>query len=85
MPAGKNVTFEVVMCNLGGATTVRLSYAVAGAGNANPQYLLYDFALAANDAISTTRITGAAGAVIRAQSAVGSTVAFNVNGIEQDV
>jgi len=84
VPAAKHSTIEVVICNRGAATTVRLSHAVNGAADSNAQYLLFDFALAANDAISTARITANATDKIRVYSNSG-TVAFSVNGIEEDV
>lgn len=82
VPASKHATIEVVMCNTGAATTVRLAHAIAGAANATKQYLLYDFTIAAGESPSTARFTVRATDVIRVYSASGN-VAFNVNGIEE--
>jgi uncharacterized membrane protein len=83
VPAAKRATVEVVICNRGGAATVRLSHAIAGAADASAQYLLYDFVLPAGETKVTARITVAATDVIRVYSTT-ATVAFNVNGIEED-
>lgn len=83
VPAAKRATVEVVICNRSGATTVRLQHAIAGAASANGQYLLYDYALGANEAKVTAQMTLAATDVVRVYSASGN-VTFNVNGIEED-
>lgn len=83
VPSGKQTTMEVVICNRGAATTVRLSHAIAGAADAPGQYLLYDFSIPANDAIVTARTTVKATDTLRVSSASGQ-VSFNVNGIEED-
>lgn len=84
-PAGRRSTVEVVICNRSAvATTVRLSYAIAGAADAASQYLLYDFALNGNASISTARFTTNATDVVRVYSTSGN-VTFTVNGIEEDV
>jgi hypothetical protein len=82
-PALKRATVEVIICNRSTATTVRLSYAIAGAADTAAQYLLYDFSLGANASVATARITTKAADVIRVYSASGS-VTFQVNGIEED-
>lgn len=82
-PAARRAELEVVICNRSGATTIRLQHAIAGAASANGQYLLYDYALGANEAKVTARMTVAATDVIRVYSASGN-VTFNVNGIEED-
>lgn len=82
-PAAKHSTVEVIICNRAGAANIRLSLAPLGAADASTQYLMYDFALAANDAVTTARLTVSATDVIRAYSSTGS-VAFTVNGIEED-
>jgi hypothetical protein len=81
-PAAKHATVEVVICNRAGAATVRLSHAIGGAGDTGAQYLLYDYAVAANDSKTTARFTVKAADVVRVYSSTG-TVAFNVNGIEE--
>lgn len=82
-PALKRATVEVIICNRSSATTVRLSYAIAGAADTAAQYLLYDFSLGSNASVATARITTKAADVIRVYSASGS-VTFQVNGIEED-
>jgi hypothetical protein len=83
VPAARRAELEVIICNRSTATTIRLQHAVAGAASANGQYLLYDFALGANEAQATARFTVAASDVVRVYSASGS-VTFNINGIEED-
>lgn len=84
VPASKRATVEVVACNRGGsAATVRLSHAIAGAADTGAQYLLYDYSIGAGEAVSTARFTVKAADVVRVYSSSGS-VAFNVNGIEED-
>lgn len=84
VPALKRATVEVVICNRGVAATVRLSHAVNAAADANPQYLLYDFALAAAETKVTSQLALNAGDIIRVYAST-ATVAFNINGIEEDV
>lgn len=83
VPNLKQATVEVVICNRGGAATVRLSHAINGAADANAQYLLYDLALAAGETKSTEKITVDDNDIIRGYSSSGNVV-FNVNGIEED-
>jgi len=83
VPAAKRGTVEVVICNRGGAATVRLSHAIGGAADTGAQYLLYDFVVPAGETKVTARITVAATDVIRVYSTT-ATVAFNINGIEED-
>jgi len=83
-PSAKRSTVEIVICNRSAAgTTVRMSYAIAGAADSSAQYMLYDFALDANASISTARITIKASDVLRVYSTSGN-VTFTVNGIEED-
>lgn len=84
VPGAKRATVEIVICNRGAAATVRLSHAVGGAVDANPQYLLYDFPLGVGETKSTDRITLKASDILRVYSDTGD-VAFNINGIEEDV
>lgn len=83
VPTGRRATASVLTCNQGGATTVRVSHASGGAADSLEQYVLYDSTLAANTTSGTMRLSLAAGDVVRVYSASG-TVAFNVNGIEED-
>jgi len=80
---GKHSTVEVIVCNRGADTTVRLSYAIAGAADSIAQYLLYDVPLGANSTISTVRFTVNATDVLRVYAASGD-VSFTVNGIEEE-
>lgn len=83
VPAARRATVEVMICNRGGAATVRLSHAPAGAADTGAQYLLYDFVLPAAETKVTAQLAMAATDVIRVYSTT-ATVAFNVNGIEED-
>ncbi len=83
VPAAKHATVEVIICNRAGAAVARLSHAIAGAADTGAQYLLYDYALAAGETKATARFTVRATDVLRVHSDTG-TVAFNVNGIEED-
>lgn len=82
VPASKHATVEIIICNRGLDTTVRLSHAIAGAANSTVQYLLWDFPLVAGDSKVTSRFTLRATDVVRVYSASGD-VSFNVNGIEE--
>lgn len=82
VPAAKRATVEVVICNRSSATTVRLQHAIGGAASANAQYLLYDYALGANESKSTANFTLDAADVVRVYSTSGN-VTFNINGIEE--
>ncbi len=84
VPALKRSTIEVIICNLGAATTVRLSHAIGGAADTLAQYLLYDYAVPVTDTKVTARFTVKAADVIRVYSTSGD-VTFNINGIEEDV
>ena len=82
VPASRHATLEVVCCNRGVTTSIRLQHAVAGAASANGQYLLYDYTLSAGETKVTARFTVAVTDVVRVYSASG-TVTFNINGIEE--
>lgn len=83
VPSGKRATVEVVICNRSTATSVRVSLAPAGAADANGQYLVYDYALADNVPLTTSRFTMSETDVVRCYSASGN-VTFNVNGVEEN-
>ena len=83
VPAGKVATVEVIACNRGSASSVRVAHAVAGEADATKQYVLFDYALADNDAITTKTFAVSAGDVVRVYSSSGD-VSFTVNGIEED-
>lgn len=76
VPASTKVVGWVNVCNRGGATTFRLSHAVAGAADDNKQYLAYDTAINANDII-TIKFAAAATDVIRVYAGA-ATLSFNV-------
>jgi len=83
-PSGKRSTVEVIVCNRGAvATTIRMSYAIAGAADAAAQYMIYDYTIGANISVSTARFTTKATDVVRVYSASGN-VTFTINGIEED-
>lgn len=82
VPASKRATVEVVICNRGAAATVRLSHAIAGAGDTGAQYLLYDLPIGAGESIVTAQFTVKETDKIRVYSSTGN-VAFNINGIEE--
>lgn len=80
----KAVVSSITACNRDGAndTLIRISVAVAGAGDAAKQYLYYDLPLLAADTfIATIGITLAATDVVRCYSANGS-VSFSLFGVE---
>lgn len=76
-------TVEVIVCNRGVDTSIRLSHAVAGAADSPAQYLLYNQGLVAGDTRVTARFVVASGDVLRGYSVSGN-VAFNINGIEEE-
>lgn len=85
VPSGKSASLsKVVLCNRTGVPiSVRLSVAVAGAANANKQYIEYDTALDARQSLVNTGIVITATDVLRAYaSATGCSV--NVIGSETD-
>jgi len=83
VPTARRATVSVNICNHGSAAVVRLSHATGGAADALGQYLLRDFALSANNSVSTVQLALAAGDVLRVYSDTGN-VSFNINGIEED-
>jgi hypothetical protein len=79
------VISTVVICNRGGATTIRLSVAVAGAADDPKQYIYYDVPLPANDALAfTAGITLATTDVLKAYAGA-ATVTVSVFGAEGTV
>lgn len=70
------------ICNQGAATTVRLRVNIAGAGDANQQFILYDTPLAANTTMEILRgLALATTDVVKCQSASGN-VSFTLYGDE---
>ena len=82
-PADKRATVQVVACNRGVNTTVRLAHAPAAAADSDEPYLLYDYPLAAGETLVTAKLTLTETDVLRVYAVTGD-VAFNVNGIEED-
>lgn len=64
------------------ATTFRLSVAVAGAADANAQYLAYDAPIAGNDIITLTLGVGLATTDVLRCYATLATLSFNAFGVE---
>lgn len=83
VPALKHAAVQVIAANLGLAATIRIAHSPAGAAIANQHYVLYDFSVAAGASQATTKMALGPGDVIRVYSST-ATVAFNVNGIEDD-
>ena len=83
VPSSKHATIRVIACNRSTATTIRVSVATDGAGDATSQYVVYDLALGANASMSTAPITVGDTDVVRVYSDSGN-VTFTVTGIEQD-
>jgi hypothetical protein len=63
--ADKQGTVEVIACNRGSSTTIRISHAIGGAADTGAQYLIYDATLAAGETKVTTRFTVRAGDILR--------------------
>ncbi len=83
VPALKHAAVQVVVANTGLAATVRVSHAIAGAADNIKQYVMYDYALAAAASVSTSKFALKAADVVRVYAST-ATVAFQVNGIEDD-
>lgn len=82
--AGKSTTISsITVCNRGNtATTFRLSVAIAGAANANAQYVYYDQAIDAYSTfVATIGITLSATDVLRIYAG-SANLSFNVFGVE---
>ena len=64
-------------------TSFRISIAIAGAADANQQYIAYDVAIGANEAIALTLgVTLAATDVVRVYATL-ATLSFNIFGVEK--
>jgi hypothetical protein len=83
VPSARRASITVLICNRGLATTVRVALSPSGASIANAQYMLYDFALAANASQSTFNFVAKATDVIRVYAGTAD-VSFHANGIEED-
>jgi hypothetical protein len=84
VPAATSVTSSsIVVCNRGTTTAkFRVSVAIAGAVDANAQYLYYDRSLPANDTFTATLgITLAATDKVRVQADTAN-CSFNLFGVE---
>lgn len=84
VPPGKRSACYVVVTNQAATSaTYRISIAIAGAVDAQFQYVVYDKTIAANDSPASKRLALSEGDVVRVYSST-STLSFAVNGIEQD-
>ena len=84
-PAISTVVSSMFICNRSAtATTFRISVAVAGAGDANRQYLFYDYPLEGNMTVrlDNSRFTLAVTDVIRVYATL-ATLSFNIFGSER--
>ena len=85
VPAGRRASITVLICNRGLATSVQVALSPSGApllGNPK-QYMLYDFALAANASQSTFNFVAKATDEVRVLAG-SALVSFHANGIEED-
>lgn len=84
VPAATSVVIStIVIANRGAATSFRVSVAVAGAADANQQYLAYDVAIGANETITmTVGVTLAATDKVRVYATL-ATLSFNLFGVER--
>lgn len=82
--ATQTVISSVVICNRGASdTTFRIALAVAGAVDANKQYIYYNTAVPANESyVATIGITLSAADILRAYT-TGSSVSVSVFGAEE--
>ena len=77
------VISTVVICNRGSAaTTFRLSVAIAGAANANQQYLSYDTPVVGNDSVTLTLGVSLATTDVIRGYAGNTNLSFNIFGLE---
>ena len=77
------VISTITVCNRSATpTTARISIAIAGAADANAQYVTYDMAMAANETKGLTfGITLGAADVVRVYNTL-ATLTFNIYGVE---
>jgi hypothetical protein len=79
--ATDNYTFDltIVFCNRDSAsTTIRLAVAPAGAADANAQYLLFDYVLAANGYLKLDNVSIQGRDVVRAKAGASNKASVNV-------
>lgn len=73
----------ITVANRSVATSFRLSVAIAGAADANQQYIAYDVPIGANETIALTfGITLATTDIIRVYATL-ATLSFNIFGVEK--
>lgn len=85
VPSGKKATVRVWFCNRSGtASAIRIAIRKDGGGISDEMYLRYDKSLGGNSDGITAPITLAATDILMVRTE-NATVAFNANGIEQDV
>lgn len=85
VPAATSVVGSTVtVCNRSATPTAfRISVAIAGAADANPQYIAYDVPIGGNEAMSfTIGITLAATDKVRVRATL-ATLSFNLFGVEK--
>lgn len=76
------VVSSIIVANRSTATSFRVSVAIAGAADANQQYIAYDRAIAANEVIPLTfGVTLAATDKVRVYATL-ATLSFNIFGVE---
>lgn len=84
VPASTQATVSsITVCNRSStATSFRVSVAIAGAADANAQYLYYDVPIGGNDTfIATIGITLGAADVVRVYATL-ATLSFNLFGVQ---
>jgi hypothetical protein len=78
----QSVVSSIVIANRGAATSYRLSVAVAGAADANQQYLAYDVAIGANEMHTLTLgVSLQTTDKVRVYATL-ATLSFNIFGVE---
>jgi hypothetical protein len=78
-----SVISSITICNRSSTgTSFRLSVAIAGAADANQQYLVYDAPIDGNDTISMTLGIGMATTDVFRVYAAAATLSFNLFGAE---
>jgi hypothetical protein len=83
VPASTQFEGIVIACNRSAAaTSLRISLAPDGAGDATSQYIAYDLVIPGNDVYSTPRFAINAADVVRVFATL-ATLSFTVTGLER--
>ncbi len=82
-PALKNLKLRIAVTNRSTAATYRVALVPNGGSTANEDYVAYDTAIAANEALTSTTFTLNAADVVRVESSTAN-VTFVAFGIEAD-